>query len=881
MPVITPSQVRAQVAAIRRRLPDATVIGLQAPGDWQGGAEVACGGTTFRVEPCVSDLQMREALLRHSGQPVVLLTEMDESSLSDDVVIRLTKRRLFPLNRREMLRELFQAKSLDPQLLSWSWLVGALTERMPESGFPPVPGGTLDVETVWGVLLKLYLGLNEARPDLESFLMWTLTSESLAAMDAVAAEFRADLERWLEEGLGKAGTFVFAAIRAGRGADLAPLGLALGVIYASGAQDAALRDAAVRLEAVFAGKKIPTDAAESWATAAAAVIRKVFHTRGEPAGRTLLDRVDVILNELRIGGSAALSDYSPSGFEARLGALADAFTSALDHPGTQAMTAVTNALASVEHHFLAALSHARMARCRMALRLIRWLHMRDNAPAANLAASATDYVNDGAFVDWGRHALFAGDGNLQLARAFTRIVERAGEKRDAGDRNFAEKLAAALSTNEHDAGLLGIESVMKEVVAPLVAHAPVLVIVMDGMSHAVFRELLPDLTRRGWRSLGHAADRLPRPVLAGLPSITEISRRALLTGALDYTSLLDEASGFEKLGELLGLPKNSRPQLFRKGELTEIGETGLPDKIQQAIAQTKNRLVGAVVNAIDDYLLKGDQLAVTWDLALLPALDQLLHAARDSGRIVVLASDHGHVIDRETELRKAEGSDRYRPDDAKPAAGELVFRGARIRAATGHDSVILPITERLRYAGKKNGYHGGATPQEVLAPLAVLTTLTKIPAGWDELPPYEPAWWSSQPAPVAAPVSMVTKPRKASSDLPLFDFAKGGATPTTAHWTDALLASDIFLAQQKFAGRTPLAKASIRAFLSALEERGFTILRPTLAQKLGLPLLRVGGLVSTMQRVLNVDGYDVLAFESEADTIRLNLDLLKTQFEIK
>ena len=298
MPVITPSQVRAQVAAIRRRLPDATVIGLQAPGDWQGGAEVACAGTTFRIEPCVSDLQMREALLRHSGQPVVLLTEMDESSLSDDVVVRLTKRRLFPLNRREMLRELFQAKSLDPQLLSWGWLVGALTERMPESGFPPVPGGTLDVETVWGVLLKLYLGLNEARPDLESFLMWTLTSDSLASFDAVAAEFRADLERWLEEGLGKAGTFVFAANRAGRGADLTPLGLALGVIHASGVQDAALRDAAVRLEAVFGGMKIPADAAESWATAAAAVIRKIFHTRGEPAGRTLLDRVDVLLRYL-------------------------------------------------------------------------------------------------------------------------------------------------------------------------------------------------------------------------------------------------------------------------------------------------------------------------------------------------------------------------------------------------------------------------------------------------------------------------------------------------------------------------------------------------------------------------------------------------------
>ena len=32
---------------------------------------------------------------------------------------------------------------------------------------------------------------------------------------------------------------------------------------------------------------------------------------------------------------------------------------------------------------------------------------------------------------------------------------------------------------------------------------------------------------------------------------------------------------------------------------------------------------------------------------------------------------------------------------------------------------------------------------------------------------------------------------------------------------------------------------------------------------------------------VNVDGYEVLAFEAEADTVRLNIKLLKTQFELK
>ena len=857
----------------------AAVIGLYAPGDWQGGADLTCGGQTYRVVPCRSELQTREAMLDHAGHPLVILSALDETRLSRDVLIRFAKRTLIPLSGKAVLLELFQARSLDPQLLNHKWIVAALLERMPESGFAPVPDGMLDVETVWGNFLKLYLGLNEARPDLESFLRWTVSPGNITAMETMCADFRADLESWLDASMGKAGAFVLAAIRTGHGADLVPLGLALAVIFARGGKDAELRDAAVRLEKVFEGRKIAGDAAESWASAAASSVRKLLRTQGEPAVRVLLNRVDAILDGLQIAQASALSDYSPGGLENRLGKLADTFTTALN--SRDALVAATDQLAIAGSHFLSGLAPERMNRCAMALRILRWLHAGKTTEATSLLECANDYVNDGAFVDWARYALFAGDGHPALAKAFGRIVDAAGSRREKQDRTFACMLATSLTAQEYEAGLLPIESVMKEVVAPLVAQAPVLFVVMDGMSQAVFRELLPALTKRGWRSIGQAGCALPRPVLSALPSITEVSRRALLAGALAYDSPLDEVAGFEKLGELLGLPKTARPQLFRKGELTEVGETGLPDKMQQAIAQTKNRLLGVVVNAIDDYLLKGDQLAVTWNLALLPALEQLLHAAHDSGRIVVLASDHGHIIDRETELRKAEGGDRYRPDNGQPTANELIFRGPRIRAATGHESVIFPITERLRYAGKKNGYHGGATPQEVIAPLAVLTTLTKLPNGWEELPPYEPAWWSGQQAASSAPLQPPVKTKKPSVDLPLFDFAKGTAAPSTAHWSDALLNSEIFVAQQKFAGRTPLDEATVRAFLGALEERGFAMLRPALAQKLSLPIFRVGGLVSTMQRILNVDGYEVLAFEAEADTVRLNIELLRTQFELK
>ena len=884
MPAITPTQVRAQVLRLLRQLGEGgaqnggIVVGIYAPGDWQGGGELVCGEKTFRVVQCRSELQTREAMLDHAGQPLVILSTLDETNLSGDVRIRFAKRTLIPLSGKAVLLELFQARILDPQLLSHKWLVGALLERMPEGGFAPVPDGILDVETVWGNFLRLYLGIDEARPGLESFLRWAIAPESIDALEAVRADCRADLESWLESCLGKTATFIFAAIRNGRGADLLQMGVVLGVVYSRDAKDSDLRDAAVRLEKVFDGRRIHRDAAESWSGAAASTVRKLLQSKGEPAVRALLNRVDTILDELQIAHASVLSDYSPSGLEGRLSKLAETFSSALDN--RDALPSAADQLSTVARHFLSGLTPERMNRCTMALRILRWLHVGKNTDPADLLESSSDYVKEGSFVDWARHALFAGDGNPALAKAFSRIVEAAGVRREKQDRKFAGMLAESLKAGHHESGVLPIESVIKEVVTPLVSHVPILFVVMDGMSHAVFQELLPTLTKRGWRLIGLGGDARPRPVLAALPSITDVSRRALLAGMLEYDSTLNEVAGFEKLGEQMNLSKAALPQLFRKGELTEVGETGLPDKLVKVIGQTKNRLLGVVVNAIDDYLLKGDQLAVAWNLALLPALEQLLHAAHESGRVVVLASDHGHIIDRETELRKAEGGDRYRPDNGNPTADELVFRGPRIRAATGHESVILPITERLRYAGKKNGYHGGATPQEVLAPLAVLTNNSKLPPGWEELPPYEPEWWNAtQVGPhVQLPAAVISK--SLSANLPLFDFAKTTEAPAPAHWSDALLSSQLFAVQQKFAGRTPLDKPTVRAFLISLEERGFAMLRPALAQKLNLPIFRVGGLVSTMQRILNVDGYEVLAFEVEADTVRLNVDLLKTQFEL-
>jgi hypothetical protein len=63
--------------------------------------------------------------------------------------------------------------------------------------------------------------------------------------------------------------------------------------------------------------------------------------------------------------------------------------------------------------------------------------------------------------------------------------------------------------------------------------------------------------------------------------------------------------------------------------------------------------------------------------------------------------------------------------------------------------------------------------------------------------------------------------------------------------------------------------------LRALDARGGTATRTAVARALDVPEARVASHVAAAQRVLNIDGYEVLRIEG--DTVRLNAALLKTQ----
>jgi hypothetical protein len=70
-------------------------------------------------------------------------------------------------------------------------------------------------------------------------------------------------------------------------------------------------------------------------------------------------------------------------------------------------------------------------------------------------------------------------------------------------------------------------------------------------------------------------------------------------------------------------------------------------------------------------------------------------------------------------------------------------------------------------------------------------------------------------------------------------------------------------------------------FLEALTGHGGSMTPAALARRVGLPSIRLDGLVAKVQRLLNLDGYDVLRLDRQRELVELDVALLKRQFELE
>ena len=198
--------------------------------------------------------------------------------------------------------------------------------------------------------------------------------------------------------------------------------------------------------------------------------------------------------------------------------------------------------------------------------------------------------------------------------------------------------------------------------------------------------------------------------------------------------------------------KKFPPVLFHKKEVTEGSRGIVSDDLSKAVLSPNNRVVGVVINAIDDRLSGAEQIRDNWSINRVSPLGALLKLARDSGRVVVLAADHGHVWHRpDAQLLNSEVSTRWRPKADDLHEGEISISGERVRDEVGLNTIIVPWTETIYYKRQQNGYHGGATPQEMICPLIILSDSNladerKVYPGLYPCEYLTPDWWSSAPA---------------------------------------------------------------------------------------------------------------------------------------
>ena len=410
-----------------------------------------------------------------------------------------------------------------------------------------------------------------------------------------------------------------------------------------------------------------------------------------------------------------------------------------------------------------------------AVRLARWLAGNATISQGSLQALVGRHGDSDAWVDSAVGDAAPGVSDPDLGAGLAAILAVVRARRAAHDTAFATALAAHTSDDPGPvagthAGVRHLEDLLPEVVLPLARSAPVLLLVLDGMSAGVGTEVIASVLARtgdGWAEALLPGQSRRAAALAVLPTLTEVSRASLLCGELRAGGQEVERRGYEALTKAYGLRGAA---LFHKKPLdsSRLG-FAVADDVAAAIADvTRQPLVTCVLNTIDDALDRSDPGGTEWGADAVKHLVPLLDRARHAGRIVVLTADHGHVVERRQGTQRSYpdiSSGRSRAATGPVGDGEVLVAGPRVLRHDGR--AILAVDEQLRYGPLKAGYHGGAAPAEAVVPVAVL-----VPGAIPEdvslhlAPPQEPAWWIDPVAPAAAaaapPPAAVPKRRPAA-----------------------------------------------------------------------------------------------------------------------
>jgi PglZ domain len=615
------SQIKAQVAAIRQKSNQGVpVLGMHTAGRWTDADQQSDGDDLYRIHQCDSPLAVRLALREHDPNVTVhvILTSLGPEELGTDILLRFAKRKLFKVDRWSIVKSLFDATMVDPRLTQHNCLADYLMQWMPPQGYPSVASRFLDAETAWNILLKECLGLTSDRLDLISLLQWSTIPENVERYQQAPQDFQEALLDWLNKTVGEAAPAILSCCSTQNADAFNPLtvGLALDILFHPDASGKEIERAIGKLEANFPNSSIDIQPlAHIWSNSALDVLRLRIQSVQR---RQIIDRADQLLQTLNITDFAYLSEVSAIGYGQRLTMFAHSLTTAAAEPSHANLLKAESEFTSIQNHiFSQQTSEIRhLEQCTMALRLIRWLvdsKMNKPQQAKSLDEAVLYELQQGGFLDWARLKLHYGNQHRPLATAMKQLFNVIQKFREQQAQHFAQLLQSWTELGGKTKIVTPVEDILAKIVVPLVDRSRVLLIVMDGMGASACNELLANITQAtNWSRI--VPEDYPASLMAGLatiPSITKVSRTSLLCGKLKSGNKNDEARGFSTHTQLAQCCRSGMPPiLFHKDSLRNTENDILGEQVRKTITSSEHRVVGVVINAIDDNLKQGDQIAL-------------------------------------------------------------------------------------------------------------------------------------------------------------------------------------------------------------------------------------------------------------------------------
>ena len=680
-----------------------------------------------------SILSLREILVENTHEILVIITSLIQNDLSDDIYARIYKK-LHKIDVKNVVKVLFKATSLSAEIQTNRSLLKYLAQRETQKKYPPVMGGELTMRHLLTALLddlfSWHLDRTNPFPQLVKVLFNPSHREKLKKLDPSIQNI---LLYWLHFQDPKWSAAFLSAIRLPLSTSVPAWWLTVATIqHAQKSDDKKIRSAADRL----CGKLLICEEE--------IVINIPFNCLYWPPKKTstLAEKLSFSLKNKRFSNEIVSSvatahgkmlakhdllhmqsNISPQGYKLHR---ASAVTA-----GLRLLNGEQKAILDITFHLTRMEEHLEDATAFQKLKMALWLasQVSKTKKSYNDVEIPRHYIESWSYEDVVREVLTVSSVNSSKEEQFYSHVRREIQRlADERNKRFAAFLKMELAENQFSfRSGMPIHKTIQQVLAPLAKEKRLLLIVLDGMSWGVARQLLKNKIFKFYSYYIPTNNDGPIPTIATIPTMTNPSRSALLTGQVDKGGSFVEKKGFSKHKSW-----QKEAVLFHKKELQK-------EAFSSALTDHQIQTIAIVLNVIDEQLDGTDQLTIDWANQDIPSLRESLEA-NNHERMVVLLSDHGHVLDAGSETKRIQFEkkssyygQRWRTSETPPQNGEMIFPNHHLSKLYGSD-IIMPVIEGIRYGHPHRGYHGGATLQELVVPLIVLQDFNdEIPKGFGKL----------------------------------------------------------------------------------------------------------------------------------------------------